>query len=355
MKFKITGICNILVLALLAQLSIAADDEKVSIDCAIKEPYQGQLFSGVYESAKNAAKEFCKEIMQSSIDRALVDNVYIGSVLLKYAVDSEKALNDLGMDVSANYTEQFTQLKTTFGNFDFEDIKAPEFKVGSSFTGGAQGYFEPLEKDTDRFAIKEVAHCASISHGKSCKAIFSEFGSAFNPYRSPYNNIYDNTKKLAELGRHWNNFLEVSKSQTSLEVFLTTWANEKHFKQDYLVGPPGYQVIALHPQLIYDSMNNAPDGSNQELGLAVEWIGINFWKNKIGGIDLPLGISLASAYVDRADAQDVGHGFMLHIYNHYSIGWARHDDNNSVYVSIDLLKMVEDKKSIYDQYMKSYF
>jgi len=78
----------------------------------------------------------------------------------------------------------------------------------------------------------------------------------------------------------------------------------------------------------------------------VEWLGVNFWDLKV-----PLGISLASTYVDRPEVEDLGHGLMLHINNHYALGWARYDDVNSFYVTIDLLKMFEDKKKQYDKYL----
>ena len=44
---------------------------------------------------------------------------------------------------------------------------------------------------------------------------------------------------------------------------------------------------------------------------------------------------------------------MLHIHNKYSIGWAKGDDDSGVFVTIDLLKMVEDKKAQINRYTRN--
>ncbi len=327
-----------------------ADEQPTSIDCSITEPYTGEIFSDLYEETKNTASSFCNELIRSRIDRINTDDAYIGSILADFAVKSELALDKYELSAAADYRKQFTELRNTFGNFHFSNMKMPEFRVEPSFTMPMTGYFTSLLEERERFAIEENEHCAAVAQGLSCNEIFEEFKSAFNPYRSAYNNVYDNTKLLSALSERWNNFLEVSKSQTALEVYLTTLANQGHFKKNHLVGPPDFQIIALHPQLIFDSMDEAPDGSRQELGLAVEWFGINYWDLK-----LPLGISFTTAYVDRAKVKDVGHGVMLHIDNQYAIGWADHDGENSFYITFDLLKALEDKKGKYDKYMKYVF
>lgn len=349
MNTKITVSALFLLITSFSYLSYA-DEHQTSIDCSITQPYTGEIFSDLFEETKKTAITFCNELIRSRIDRINTDDAYIGSILADFAVSSELALDKYEMSKSADYRKQFSELKNTFVRFHFLDIKMPEFKVEPSFTMPMTGYFEPLLEERDRFAIEEVEHCTAVAQGLTCKEIFREFKSAFNPYRSAYDNVYDNTKLLSALGERWDSFLEVSKSQTALEVYLTTLANKDHFKKNHLVGPPNFQIIAIHPHLIFNSMEEAPDGSKQELGLAVEWIGINYWDLK-----LPLGISFTTAYVDRENVKDVGHGIMLHIDNQYAIGWADHDGEDSFYVTFDLLKALEDKKGKYDKYMKHIF
>ena len=347
-----TGIRNalkcIVVFALCSPIAAIADNHE-SIDCTVK-PYEGKYFKDLYQSAEQTAMNFCQQLIRSRLGQNAVDSRYIGSILDDFADGAKQHLDQLSLHKSADYDAQFGQISADFRAFDFHDIKMPELKVRRSINTGPQGYFEPLRKEVSRFDIKEVDQCKTIAPDVSCEAVFKDYASAFNPYRSAYDNIYDNQELLTRLGASWDSFLQASKSQTALEVYLTTLAHRKHFQKDHLVGPPSYQVIALHPRLIYNSMDKAPDGSNQEIGLAVEWIGANFWDLKIGNTKMPLGASFTSVYVDRPQVRDVGHGLMLHIYNHYSIGWASHDSKDSFYVSIDLLKMFEDKKSKYDQY-----
>jgi hypothetical protein len=346
-----------LILVILWLPSITSADEE-SVPC-IKEPYTGKLFAALYQTTEETARTLCRELerfARSETDRSRIDQSFIASVLKDFAKKSEQALDDLKLNDSAEYKNQFEAVKETFDRFDFKNVRMPELKIKRSVAGGYEGYFEPVEEEAGRFAIRETAHCAAVSPGASCKEIFDDFASAFNPYRSGYDEAFDTNVKLLEaLGKRWDAFLDASKSQTFLEVWFTTLVNNEHFKKNHLVGPPDYQIIALHPQLVYDSMDKAPDGSNQELGLGVEWAGINFWDLTLWDRKLPLGVSLASIYVDRANVKDAGHGFMLHINNHYAVGWAKHSDASSIYVTIDLLKMFEEKKSQYDKYVHSYF
>ena len=293
--------------------------------------------------------------MQTRIKNSAIDtqdiNIQARQLLTGFAAESKKALDDKSLFESASYQNQFGQLDKTFLQFDFNDPKFPELNVKKALVGNkVEGYFMPLLESESRFSINEVERCSSVSSGISCRDLFEDFASAFNPYRSAYNNVYDNSMALDKLGNEWDRFLEISKSQTALEVFLTTRVQRDHFKKNHLVGPPGFQVIALHPHLIYSHMDNAPDGTEQEIGLALEWIGINFWDWKV-----PFGFSFATTHVDRAGFADTGKGVMLHIDNHYAIGWANHGDEDSVYVTLDLLKLFEEKKQQYQAYLDQYF
>lgn len=325
-----------------------------SINCSV-EAYKGTAFKDLYLSTKSTASQFCQSLIatrinQSSLDLAAI-NASTRQVLSAFADTAKRALDDKNLSTAADYDAQFKAVKTTFTGFDFTDPRLPEFKVKKKLTGNkTEGYFVPLKDSPDRFVINEVDQCPSVTSGMSCKAVFRDFADAFNPYRSAYNTVYDNAKHLDTLGRDWDRFLDISKSQTALEVWLTTLFHRKHFQKNHLVGPPSSQIIALHPHLIYSDMNDAPDGSKQELGLAVEWIGINFWDWKI-----PFGFSYTTTYVDRAGFDNKGKGIMLHINNHYSIGWSEHGDEDTVYVTIDLLKLFEEKKQQYQSYLSKYY
>lgn len=338
-----------LTLLILVQAIPAIAADKKDIDCSV-EPYDGKLFTQLYQDTQAVAWELCTGVLRDKLGQDPANDLHLGKALGDFAAAAEKSLDERQMQRSADYAVQFKAVRNTFAGISLKSdkLELPEFIVKSSLDGTVQGFFMPLKANLDRFNINEVPQCDTVAPGKSCKDVFRDFAKAFNPYRSAYNNIYDNQEQLNALGERWNRFLDAGKSQTALEVYLTTMMYRGELQKNHLVGPPDYQIIALHPHLIYDSMDKAPDGSQQEMGMAVEWFGVNFWDMKV-----PLGLSLASAYVDRPDVEDVGHGVMLHINNHYAIGWAKHKDDSSIYVTIDLLKMFEDKKQQYDRYMQN--
>lgn len=340
-----------LAVALVVLVAGIARAEAPAVDCSV-EPYAGERFAQLYAKTRQVARRFCQTLVEAGIGGKSVDMTYLNSqargFLSDFAREAQTALDTRGLDAAADYDAQFEALGAQFGRFDFNDMALPELRVRRDIaSGGVEGWFSSLEPAPPRFSIDEVAHCRTL--GASCRAIFEDFAGAFNPYRSAYDRAYDNSALLEALSRRWDRFLELSKSQTFIEVWLTTLYHRNHFKQDHLVGPPESQVIALHPHLVYSDMNGAADGDRQELGLALEWIGINFWD-----WSLPLGISYTTTYVDRAGFDDTGQGVMVHINNHYAIGWAEHGDEDTLFFTIDLLKMLEDKERKYRSYVNSY-
>ncbi len=123
-----------------------------------------------------------------------------------------------------------------------------------------------------------------------------------------------------------------------------------HFKQGHLVGPPKRQWTALRPNLVYEHVDGDLGGDKTKIGVAIEWIGINWWDKGSSPIKIPFGVSVASVYSDRAAVDDVGHGLMFHFNNSYSVGWSRRGGDDGFYISIDLLKAVVDKKATFEKY-----
>jgi hypothetical protein len=307
----------------------------------------------LFNKSKEVSSVFCKQYIQYLSDRRNFNNSKIQLTLVEYSAKANQALNARVDDKSEAYKSQFRELTNTFSVFDYDDVRLPELVVEPSLQRGGsnKAYFTSLiNDDVPRIDIDLADSCTSSVAGRGCTDIYKDFKNAFNLYRSTYNNIYDNTLLLNHLTLRWDEFLDVSKSQTALEVALTTWWHRDHFKADHIVGPPDSQVIALHPRLIFAYIDKAADGSNADIGLAVEWLGLNYWDWKV-----PFGFSVTSVYMDRADLDDVGHGVMLHFYNHYSIGWSDHGDKNAVYLSLDLLKLFEGKKQQYESYLSKYY
>jgi len=325
--------------------------ESQAIDCTDNYPaYQGSIFADIYKSGKKSARQLCKSLLINKTFNPEKDSKALQHALQEYAVKSEQVIISSGLADIPGVKDQVKAMVAGLSNFSSRK-KFPEFIADPKIIGsGHEGYFTAIPDGTPRFDIPTTHEkCSNLLPEKNCIDVFNELKSAFNAYRSPYDNFIsiNNTTLINKLSSDWDRFLDISKSQTAFEVYLTTLFQKSHFKKDHLVGPPKYQVIALHPQFIYESLGDAEGGERLETGIALEWFGINFWDTKT-----PFGISLARVYVDRQSATPYGNSIMLHFDNQYTIGIADHDGDESVFVTIDLLKLIEDKKTNLQQYLE---
>jgi hypothetical protein len=348
---------NVLLIALLAAPALAEEKQVPEISCVVeKNPvvYFKEL-QGKAEATSNVlCKAFKDYIAEGRYDVRLVRKQF--EEFSESTVDALSSIQVNGIFDHQNddYNNKVDKLNKALSNFDINDMHLPNFDVFPGRVSGGEkrpyGEFSAFESDDGKFYFKNANECGNFQPETTCKVILEDFEDAFNPYRSSYKSLYNNEEGLETLRRDWDRFLEVSKSQTSIEVWLTTLANRSHFKKNHLVGPPPFQIIAFHPNMIYNSLDKAGDGSQMEYGLGVEWVGINFWDKKI-----PFGLSATSIYVDREEVKDVGHGIQFHIYNKYSVGWAKHGGQDSFYVTIDLLKLFSEKHTQYEKYVNNYF
>ena len=337
-------------LVLLATANALAIEAEKTIDCS-NQPYSGR-YTELYERAVASNRAICAELSRAVFEQDSVNDEVIRNSLRKFGGFAKNYFNTSDLPLvttDKHHKEQFRALEATFSGFEHKSSKMPELRIQPNpVLLTTEAYFEPLNTDDiPRMTVTADKDCTI--HGEKCLESLNDFGKAFGHYRAGYDSLFSadsNLNLLKELGSEWDGFLGVSKHQTVWEVALTTHVQRNHFKADHIVGPPDLQMIALHPRLVYSHSDAAVDGEQQSVGLAVEWIGFNFWKWKI-----PLGASIASVYVDRASTPDVGHGVMLHINNTYSIGWADHHGEDSFYVSLDLLKLFSDGKKTFGRYV----
>jgi hypothetical protein len=156
---------------------------------------------------------------------------------------------------------------------------------------------------------------------------------------------YETRVQLLALADDWDAYFEKGRPQTFWDIAVTTLIEYKHLKKDQLVGPPKRQWFVLHPNVVIENVDAAPDGDQLGGAIAIEWIGVNWWNLKV-----PIGVSVTSLYSDRPGVDDVGHGITLYFANKYCIGWANHGGDHGFYVSIDALKLIDSKKAKLEQY-----
>ncbi|HYC69886.1 MAG TPA: hypothetical protein VEB66_01685 [Opitutaceae bacterium] len=147
------------------------------------------------------------------------------------------------------------------------------------------------------------------------------------------------------ISAEWDDYFERARPQSPLDILATTVAERRHLNRDELVGPPPRQWFLLRPNVVVESLEAAPDGDQIGGAIALEWVGVNFWNQK-----LPIGVSLTSLASDREGVDDLGHGVSLYFANKYCIGWASHGGDNGFYFSIDTAKFVTSKRGMLEGY-----
>lgn len=161
---------------------------------------------------------------------------------------------------------------------------------------------------------------------------------------------------IDDLSEDWRRFLQTARSQTLFDLGFNTRLEAEHFQQGYLVGPPSRQWFFLHPSIVYEHLAEASDGFETKPGIALEIIGVNYWRKEESPISLPFGVSLASSFVDRPDTDDVGISVMFHFDNRYSLGVSQYGSGETgIYFTVDLLNAVNDKREVFEAYKQSMF
>ncbi len=214
-----------------------------------------------------------------------------------------------------------------------------------------QYYFNGCQEEQGFLTARDDGDCKNDpSLNAPCSDILEQLETAIAPYQLNINALsaHKTQVQLKSMAKDWDAYFERGRAQTFADIVVTTFFESRHLRQDHLVGPPKRQWFILHPNLVIENVDAAPDGDNLKPALSIEWIGVNWWnKSPIG---IPLGVSATSLYSDRPGVDDVGHGISLHIDNKFVLGWANHGGDNGFYISMDLLRLVDDKKKKVKRY-----
>lgn len=186
--------------------------------------------------------------------------------------------------------------------------------------------------------------------GFNCEIAVQEFRSIYNIAQSliaqpPAREV---SKNLAVLEQQWTTYFQESKSQTIWEL----WANGKMFKHNNIkleyAEPPSYQLVIMHPTLVVENVKDAVDGDQLKEAIMMELIGADWW-----GQDkwyIPSGFAVVSTYSDRAGVDDWGYGVSINFKSNLSIGATDRDGDVGFFITLDLLKIIQDKKSVFESY-----
>lgn len=321
--------------------------EAVDRECQSIEPVASTHFSELSQKAHELNKAMCDLLVTVDVNFSEVQQQ---TLLDEFAALARKeAARVEGVVNIDGFQKPFDQLNRLLSQGGLYSRELPSFSVDRN-SESYLFYIGPLIHQAS-FSIDDNQSCQA-SFSATCSSVLEDYGNTFNQYKNAYKQLTAKRtlQQIKELSSDWDQYLKQSRSQTTLDLYMTTWMEQDHFKQGFLVGPPERQWSLLHPELVYEHLSDYQDGSQDKVGVAIEWLGVNWWDKASSPINIPFGISLASVYSDRNQTSDVGHGLIVHFNNSYSVGWSNRRGVNGFYFSVDLLKALMDKQETFNAY-----
>ena len=315
--------------------------------CTKTEKIRPEQFTRVYEASLKLSRHLCN--MDKIDDTTLSNDAHIdqwADIVILQTLE----LKEVGISLS----DHIQLLKQAIKDGRLLDFVAE--KTGDSHANRGYTYFISGEdKSYINFDRNTNKRCKTLSYGTDCYLVLTQLGEAINVYKADINkNRYDDTYKILKAyDQSWSDYFNKARSQVLWEHLINSALYRSEITQDSFVKPPNYQVTFIHPTIALEYSDDAIDGEQYKNALAVEWLGINYW-NKDNFLGYPFGISYTRIYSDRPGVDDNRSGWLLHLNNRYSIGYSDDGDFKSIFVSLDLFKLFEDKKQKLDRYRDYY-
>ena len=283
-------------------------------------------------------------------------DVEVRNQLLKFSTDAQNILLDSFSNESVRYAISYQ-----FGLFENEIVKISEEIQNNNyprldttsveqtlyFTVPGRSQESVINNNFDPACKKVTGDTENEMPFDSCIEALSDAADAFNNYEKSVRRYRaaQNEPKLKYLRSTWDRYLEKARAQTFLDVWVTSAIHDDYYSQRRLVAPHPRQYFLFRPQVVYEINPDTKKGDRNQVGLSLEWFGVNWWDLKV-----PFGVSAISVYADYEQEKSVGHGLQLTFDNSYSFGWVKRDDSDGVFISFDLLKLWEDKREKLAQY-----
>ncbi|MEM8815983.1 MAG: hypothetical protein AAGE85_09150 [Pseudomonadota bacterium] len=185
----------------------------------------------------------------------------------------------------------------------------------------------------------------------ACGAVTDEFVRFYTLAQKAYASLAVDIviTEISALRQQWEPFLDTMRGQTALELAVNGWVYKNRETADFSA-PPSKQWILLHPVLLVENVNAAIDGQNTQEAIGVELLGLNWWQQDSWYV--PSGGSVLAVYSDRQDVNDWGYGVALHFKSVYTIGYTHRSGDDGVFVSLDLLKLFQNKNAAFKAYIE---
>jgi len=348
-------IVEVVLLALVASVNVQALEQtggkNIRFECKMDDAEDSKYFPGIQKNAREINQQICDVILVPT-RKSIKDDFPRDEVAAFGSLVKERATARFGNVELDNLPEQLNYFKTTLTT----GAALPSFVIKPNPQGPREPikyfyFFAGNQNQEGNLTLANNEKCLTDETlNAECNVVLDQLVEAIYPYQRNQNafTAYETRVKLNALAKDWDAYFDGARAQTFADIVVTTFLEENHFSKDYLVGPPERQWFVLHPNVVLESVNAAPDGDNLTAALSIEWIGVNWWQDTVIGV--PFGVSLASVYSDRPGVNDVGHGATFYFDNKYMIGYANHGGDHGFYISMDLLKLFENEKEQAERY-----
>ncbi len=327
------------VLSLVANCSVIADSN-VSCSYDFTDQTYKTGFIDLKANAISAGKRLC-------LEKASYNNPDIKKIIVsEFAESISNEMKDvLPPSVSTELTTFLDKIK--------QSGKATSFEAGEDDNEDPILYYSshdikitlPANKAAECKVINEKYNVDKYPDGLAeCVYLIDNLRAALNPFTAPFNiKISEvNLELLKDYDNAWDKYLTEARSQTLLDMVITSWKNGDYYNETQLKKPHSLQYFLFHPSVVYEKLPDKQPGDKNDVSLALELVGMNCWD-----CEIPIGASVGWVYSDRANAKSTAGALMIHLYNNYTIGYSYRDDEdggNGYFISVDLLKAFYDKK-----------
>jgi len=292
-----------------------------------------EAFTNSFEAAQILAKALCNQYIDPQTDYSVDIEAKADIWKAKTLGDAKNLkLESVGIDLTEIINHIHKEIVNGEPYVTFIVARSPAYTYRT-------GDIKPIPYDNNA--------CKALEQNLNCFKLLKQLAKVTDTIISS-TNVKTLEKAFANLGlysRAWDEYFTRARSQTFIELSLNTWIYKAELKKGENVPPPDWQAIFLHPNAGFEYISEATDGEQLKEVLIMEWFGFNFWN-----ASLPWGASFISTYSDRASVDNQGYGVILHIDNNYSIAYTDRSGDSGVILTIDLLKLFEDKKTNLEKY-----
>lgn len=332
-------------LLLIASISVAAENRLTAQDWLEKDQElqawckqepgisEAKVFGDTLVKSKQIRADYCNKTISdfSALQLRIVD--LLGDLHILFPANS--------IYLQLHLTES-AQMKSTGELAQFEVMAEPMLAISMDHPA----YYK-IENAL-------LLSCTQAAKAKAldmdCQSALQEFAEIYNFAQGTYAQplAFELSKRLDLLETRWNTFYEESKSQMFWEMIANGILFQRKNEAYKFSEPPSWQLVLMHPSVVVENVADAIDGDQFKEAIMIEAIGADWWQQDKWY--LPSGGSLIATYSDRLDVDDWGYGVALNFRSKFTIGVSEHGDDRGVFMTIDLMKLIQDKKKTIESY-----